>query len=65
MPSRGPLMGVSQRMKSKKFNWIYFTLGGKRYKWVLPYSPIEAREDKVWNDLFPDEQPVFENERYN
>tara|TARA_R100000995_G_C3440284_1_gene102946 strand:- start:489 stop:674 length:186 start_codon:yes stop_codon:yes gene_type:complete len=50
---------------AKKFNWIYFTLDGKRYKWVLPYSPSEARKDRVWKSLFPDEQPVFENERYN
>tara|TARA_R100000231_G_C5291393_1_gene154709 strand:+ start:132 stop:290 length:159 start_codon:yes stop_codon:yes gene_type:complete len=50
---------------ARKFKWIYFTIGGERYKWTLPFSPNEAREDRVWKTLFPDEQPVFENDRYN
>ena len=50
---------------AKKFKWILFTLGGKRYKWVLPFCPNDARKDRVWKNLFPDEQPIFDNERYN
>ena len=50
---------------ARKFKWIYFTIGGERYKWTLPFSPNEAREDRVWKTLFPDEQPVFVNDRYN
>ena len=50
---------------TKEFKWIYFTLEGKRYKWILPFSPNDARKDKVWKSLFPGEQPVFDNERFN